>query len=199
MTPRRSRAPRELYVTPLDVDLLAALRATRSIVEACSRVSISRDRGMYRLRRLARALGAPVVRSRRGGASRGQTVLTALGRRVLSQGAGGLRLGSGVGVNRPAEANVFAGTWRHAPQPRVLLDGGGSLFVTFAAREGEPVRVGIEPEVTFTGGVSLNRGMKRCLEEQLGIQLNVDPLTMFCGALGAAQFGMEKMTATAVG
>lgn len=146
MTPRRSRAPRELYVTPLDVDLLAALRATRSIVEACSRVSISRDRGMYRLRRLARALGAPVVRSRRGGASRGQTVLTALGRRVLSQGAGGLRLGSGVGVNRPAEANVFPGTWRHAPQPRVLLDGGGSLFVTFAAREGEPVRVGIEPE-----------------------------------------------------
>ncbi|HII40633.1 MAG TPA: 2-hydroxyglutaryl-CoA dehydratase [Thermoplasmata archaeon] len=60
-------------------------------------------------------------------------------------------------------------------------------------------RVGIEPEVTFTGGVSLNRGMKRCLEEQLGIQLNVAPLTMFCGALGAAQFGMEKMTATAVG
>ena len=60
-------------------------------------------------------------------------------------------------------------------------------------------RGGIEPEVTFTGGVSLNRGMKRCLEEQLGIQLNVAPLTMFCGALGAAQFGMEKMTATAVG
>ena len=59
-------------------------------------------------------------------------------------------------------------------------------------------RVGIEPEVTFTSGVSLNRGMKRCLEEQLGIRLNVDPLTMFCGALGAAQFGMEKMAAPAV-
>ena len=60
-------------------------------------------------------------------------------------------------------------------------------------------RVGIEPEVTFTGGVSLNRGMKRCLEEQVGIQPNVAPLTMFCGALAAAQFGMEKMTATAGG
>ncbi|HYM40505.1 MAG TPA: BadF/BadG/BcrA/BcrD ATPase family protein, partial [Thermoplasmata archaeon] len=59
-------------------------------------------------------------------------------------------------------------------------------------------RVGIEPEVTFTGGVSLNRGMKRCLEEQLGVRLNVDPLTMFCGALGAAQFSLEKMTTPAV-
>ena len=59
-------------------------------------------------------------------------------------------------------------------------------------------RVGIEPEMTFTGGVSLNRGMKRCLEEQLGICLNVDPLTMFCGALGAAQFAIEKATASVV-
>jgi len=59
-------------------------------------------------------------------------------------------------------------------------------------------RVGVEPEMTFTGGVSLNRGMKRCLEEQLAIRLNVDPLTMFCGALGAAQFSLEKATASVV-
>ncbi len=59
-------------------------------------------------------------------------------------------------------------------------------------------RVGIEQEMTFTGGVSLNRGMKRCLEEELGIRLNVDALTMFCGALGAAQFAREKATASVV-
>ncbi len=59
-------------------------------------------------------------------------------------------------------------------------------------------RVGIEPEMTFTGGVSLNQGMRRCLEEQLGIRLNLGPLTMFCGALGAAQFALEKATASAV-
>ncbi len=53
-------------------------------------------------------------------------------------------------------------------------------------------RVGIEPELTFTGGVALNRGMVRCLEEQLGMKLNVDPLTMFCGAIGAAHFALEK-------
>ncbi len=59
-------------------------------------------------------------------------------------------------------------------------------------------RVGIEPEITFTGGVSLNRGMKRCLEEELGVRLNTGSLTMFCGALGAAQFAREKAMATVV-
>ena len=59
-------------------------------------------------------------------------------------------------------------------------------------------RVGIDPEVTFTGGLSLNPGMRRCLEEQLEIRLNVNPLTMFCGALGAAQFALEKAAASVV-
>ena len=53
-------------------------------------------------------------------------------------------------------------------------------------------RVGIEPELTFTGGVSLNQGMVRCLEEQLGAKINTDKLTMFCGAIGAAHFALEK-------
>lgn len=53
-------------------------------------------------------------------------------------------------------------------------------------------RVGIEPELTFTGGVSLNQGMVRSLQEQLGIKINTDRLTMFCGAMGAAQFAIEK-------
>ncbi len=59
-------------------------------------------------------------------------------------------------------------------------------------------RVGIEPELTFTGGVSLNRGMIRCLEEQLGVKLNTSPLTMYCGAIGAAHFAAEKLTAVPI-
>jgi predicted CoA-substrate-specific enzyme activase len=55
-------------------------------------------------------------------------------------------------------------------------------------------RVGIEPEITFTGGVSQNPGMIRSLEEQLGHHLNHDSKTMFCGALGAALFAREKAT-----
>ena len=59
-------------------------------------------------------------------------------------------------------------------------------------------RVGIEPELTFTGGVSQNVGMVRCLEEQLNMKINTSPLTMYCGAIGAALFGLEKIRASQV-
>ena len=55
-------------------------------------------------------------------------------------------------------------------------------------------RVGIEPEVTFTGGVSKNIGMVRALEEKLGMKLNVSPDSHFVGALGAAIFALERAT-----
>ena len=67
------------------------------------------------------------------------------------------------------------------------------VHVSIASRSiGLLRRVGIEPEVTFTGGVSLNRGMVKCIEEQLGSGVNTSPMTMFCGAMGAAEFAREK-------
>lgn len=56
-------------------------------------------------------------------------------------------------------------------------------------------RVGIESEVTFTGGVSRNIGMVKALEEVLGMPLNVGADAHFCGALGAALFGLERAEA----
>lgn len=53
-------------------------------------------------------------------------------------------------------------------------------------------RVGIEPEVTFTGGVSRNMGMVRALESKLGLRVNVSPDSQFVGALGAALWAMER-------
>ncbi len=53
-------------------------------------------------------------------------------------------------------------------------------------------RVGIEQEVTFTGGVSKNVGMLRALEEKLGGPLNVGSDAHFMGALGAALFALER-------
>jgi len=51
-------------------------------------------------------------------------------------------------------------------------------------------RVGIEPNVLFTGGVSNNVGMIAALEEVLGFSIEVSKLnTVFAGALGAALFG----------
>ena len=56
-------------------------------------------------------------------------------------------------------------------------------------------RVGIDPEVTFTGGVSRNIGMVRALESKLGFPLNVSPESQFVGALGAALWALERQEA----
>lgn len=53
-------------------------------------------------------------------------------------------------------------------------------------------RVGMEEEVTFTGGVSRNIGMVQALEEKLGVRLNVSPESHFIGAIGAALFALER-------
>ena len=53
-------------------------------------------------------------------------------------------------------------------------------------------RVGISPEITFTGGVSRNEGMVRALSQRLGLPVNVSPLSQYIGALGAALHGQER-------
>ena len=71
----------------------------------------------------------------------------------------------------------------------------GGVHSAIAARTISLVRrVGIEAEVTFTGGVSLNIGMVRALENKLGMKLNVSPESHFVGALGASLFALERAT-----
>jgi len=60
-------------------------------------------------------------------------------------------------------------------------------------------RVGVEDEVTFTGGVSLNIGMVKALEEVLGQSINVTAEGHYMGALGAALFALERAQAGARG
>ena len=54
-------------------------------------------------------------------------------------------------------------------------------------------RVGIEPEVTFTGGVTRNVGMVAGLNEALGFTVNLSPESHFMGALGAALFARDQI------
>jgi predicted CoA-substrate-specific enzyme activase len=54
-------------------------------------------------------------------------------------------------------------------------------------------RVGIDSEVTFTGGVSKNEGVRSALIEALGMPINVSADSHFMGALGAALFAMDKV------
>ncbi|MFQ5555960.1 MAG: acyl-CoA dehydratase activase [Acidimicrobiales bacterium] len=56
-------------------------------------------------------------------------------------------------------------------------------------------RVGIEDEITFTGGVSRNEGMVKALEERLEHRLNISDDCHYMGALGAALFAMDHVIA----
>jgi len=53
-------------------------------------------------------------------------------------------------------------------------------------------RVGLDDEITFTGGVSKNTGMVAALEERLERKINVSPDSQFIGAIGAALFAWER-------
>ncbi len=54
-------------------------------------------------------------------------------------------------------------------------------------------RVGIEDEITFTGGVSRNVGMVKALEERLEKPLNISEDCHYMGALGAAMFALDHV------
>lgn len=47
-------------------------------------------------------------------------------------------------------------------------------------------RMGIEEKAAFTGGVAINSGVRRALEEELGCQVIVPDICQYTGALGAA-------------
>jgi predicted CoA-substrate-specific enzyme activase len=57
-------------------------------------------------------------------------------------------------------------------------------------------RVGIEADVTFTGGVAKNTAMIETLNERLDQQVNVSEESHFMGALGAALFALDHILAS---
>jgi len=54
-------------------------------------------------------------------------------------------------------------------------------------------RVGVNDEITFTGGVSKNVAMIKALEDVIGQKLNVSEECHYMGALGAALFAMDHI------
>jgi predicted CoA-substrate-specific enzyme activase len=52
-------------------------------------------------------------------------------------------------------------------------------------------RVGVTPEVTFTGGVARNVAMVKLLSELTGAPVNAGEESHFCGAIGAALFALD--------
>jgi predicted CoA-substrate-specific enzyme activase len=56
-------------------------------------------------------------------------------------------------------------------------------------------RVGIEEEVTFTGGVTKNVGAIKALEQAIGFKLNISDESHYMGAIGAALFALDHILA----
>ncbi len=56
-------------------------------------------------------------------------------------------------------------------------------------------RTGIEPEITFTGGVARNTAMVQLLEEMTETPINVSEESHYCGAIGAALYALDRALA----
>ncbi len=59
-------------------------------------------------------------------------------------------------------------------------------------------RVGLNQQITFTGGVAKNVGMVEVLNENIGKELNVSDESHFMGALGAALFAMDHIKSSRI-
>ena len=136
-------------VTDRDVALLRSLEQERSVVSASRHVGISRDRAVYRLDRLARAFGGPVVTSVRGGRSHGGTRLTVLGDRIVRGGFDSVELLEGRPLAPLPASNLLRGVYHRAPHPEVVVGRDLRLRVAFAAEDGERVSLLLDPEAVL--------------------------------------------------
>jgi (R)-2-hydroxyacyl-CoA dehydratese activating ATPase len=94
-----------------------------------------------------------------------------------------------------AESEVLSWLGRGKKIEDILL----AVHQSIAARSaGLLRRVGLEDEITFTGGVARNVAMVHTLSERLGTKLNVSDDSHFMGALGAALFAMDHVLASRV-
>ena len=70
----------------------------------------------------------------------------------------------------------------------------GGVFMALARRGASLLRrVGLEDEITFSGGLSHIRGMAAALSEVLGHSVNSGPDGVYIGALGAALMGLDQV------
>ncbi len=92
-----------------------------------------------------------------------------------------------------AESEVLSWLGKGKKIEDILL----GVHKSIATRSGGLLRrVGIEEEVTFTGGVAKNVAMIETLNERLGLKVNVSEESHYMGALGAALFALDHIVAS---
>jgi len=94
-----------------------------------------------------------------------------------------------------AESEVLSWLGKGKKIEDILL----GVHQSIASRSGALLRrVGIEEEVTFTGGVARNTAMIETLNQRLGLKVNVSDDSHYMGALGAALFALDHILASRV-
>ena len=91
-----------------------------------------------------------------------------------------------------AESEVLSWLGKGKKTEDILL----GVHESIAARSiGLLRRVGVEEQVTFTGGVTKNQAMVATLNKRLGLRVNTGEEAHFMGALGAALFALDRIVA----
>jgi len=87
-----------------------------------------------------------------------------------------------------AESEIVGLLQSGTPIPSIL----NGVFRAVARRTSAMAgRAKLNPEVVFTGGVALNRGVVRAMESEVGLPVLVPPNPQITGALGAALTGFS--------
>ena len=94
-----------------------------------------------------------------------------------------------------AESEVISHVHREPPTPKADIVA-GIYFSVMSRVISLCKRIGIEKDVAAVGGVALNRGLVKILEEELGVSVMVPPTAQLVVALGAAIIAKENMEKT---
>ena len=88
-----------------------------------------------------------------------------------------------------AESEVVSSLARQIPVADIVA----GIHRSVASRAvGLVKRIGFEEEVVMTGGVALNAGVVRSLEQALAVKVNTSPCAQLLGALGAGIYAYER-------
>ena len=90
-----------------------------------------------------------------------------------------------------AESEVISQLANGAAVPDVVAGICKSVAVRVAALAR---RAGVKEAVFMSGGVARNAGVRRALEDDLGVTLHTSELSQLAGAIGAAIYGFQKMS-----
>ena len=89
-----------------------------------------------------------------------------------------------------AESEVISQLANGTPMPDILA----GICESVASRTASLAkRIPIVPEVTMSGGVAQNEGVREALARYLGVEICFSPLAQMFGAIGAARYAYNKV------